>query len=77
MFASTMFKSALYHPDESQLLTCGSDRKLTYWDAFDGTPIRIIEGSKNQINALDVDRQGEYFVSAGILLSYTCSYDLD
>ena len=36
MFASTLFRNALYHPDESQILTCGSDRKLTYWDAFDG-----------------------------------------
>ena len=32
-FASTMFNSILYHPDESQMLTCGSDRKITYWDA--------------------------------------------
>merc|ERR1719198_510230 len=32
LFAANFFKSALYHPDESQLLTCGTDRKLTYWD---------------------------------------------
>ena len=29
-------KSVVYHPDESQLLTTGSDRKITYWDCFDG-----------------------------------------
>ncbi|GBG26806.1 Cilia- and flagella-associated protein 52 [Hondaea fermentalgiana] len=65
MFAQTMFKNALYHPDESQVLTCGSDRKLTYWDAFDGTAIRILEASQHQINALDVDREGDCFVAAG------------
>jgi cilia- and flagella-associated protein 52 len=36
LFQSTMFKSVVYHPDESQLLTTGSDRKITYWDCFDG-----------------------------------------
>ena len=36
LFASTMFQTVLYHPDESQLLTCGTDRKITYWDTFDG-----------------------------------------
>lgn len=65
MFAQTMFKSALYHPDESQILTCGSDRKLTYWDAFDGNAIRILEASQHQINALDVDYEGDCFVAAG------------
>ena len=28
LFAANFFKSVLYHPDESQLLTCGTDRKL-------------------------------------------------
>ena len=27
LFESTMFKNIVYHPDESQLLTTGSDRK--------------------------------------------------
>jgi len=39
LFASTQFKAILYHPDQSQLLTTGSDRKLTYWDVVDGNPI--------------------------------------
>jgi len=66
MFASTMFKACLYHPDESQLLTCGSDRKLTYWCAYEGNPIRILEGSQHQINALAVDREGNYFACGGL-----------
>lgn len=65
VFASTMFKAMMYHPDESQLLSCGSDRKITYWDASDGSTIRIIEGSHFEINALDIDKEGEKFVSSG------------
>ena len=36
LFESTMFKQVVYHPDESQLLTAGSDRKICYWDCYDG-----------------------------------------
>lgn len=28
MFESTLFKQVIYHPEESQLLTTGSDRKV-------------------------------------------------
>ena len=45
LFASTFFKAVLYHPDESQLLTTGTDRKITNWDAYDGNAIRIVDGS--------------------------------
>eukprot|EP00444_Apocalathium_aciculiferum_P062361 CAMPEP_0183601952 /NCGR_PEP_ID=MMETSP0371-20130417/180702_1 /TAXON_ID=268820 /ORGANISM="Peridinium aciculiferum, Strain PAER-2" /LENGTH=283 /DNA_ID=CAMNT_0025814045 /DNA_START=12 /DNA_END=863 /DNA_ORIENTATION=- len=45
LFESTLFKSIAYHPDESQLLTTGSDRKIGYWDTFDGQAIRMLEGS--------------------------------
>lgn len=36
LFASTQFRAIVYHPDQSQLLTTGTDRKLTYWDVTDG-----------------------------------------
>ena len=65
MFASTLFRDIRYHPDESQMLTCGSDRKLTYFDSYDGNPIRIMEGSIAEINALDINDTGSMFVSAG------------
>jgi len=64
-FESTMFKDVVYHPDESQLLTAGSDRKVTYWDATDANVIRVLEGSSDEINALDVDPEGLRFVSGG------------
>ena len=66
MFASTLFRGIIYHPDESQMLTCGSDRKLSYWDAYDGTAIRVIEGSNQEINTIDITKpDGLHFVSGG------------
>ena len=66
LFESTMFKQVLYHPDESQVLTTGSNRKITYWDCFDGQAIRMLDGSETgEINALAVTESGEHFVSGG------------
>ena len=65
LFASTLFRRVLYHPDESQLITCGSDRKVTYWDTSDCNAIRILEGSTAEINALDITNDGDLFVSGG------------
>ena len=65
MFASTQFKAAVYHPDESQILTTGTDRKITYWDAVDGNPIRIMDGSTQEINTLQISLDGEMFVTGG------------
>ncbi|KAG9392381.1 WD domain G-beta repeat [Carpediemonas membranifera] len=64
--APTCFNSAVYHPDESQVLTTGSDRKLGWWDAVDGEIIRELEGSiSGALNSLDIAPDGETFVSGG------------
>jgi len=66
LFESTMFKNIVYHPDESQLLTTGSDRKITYWDTFDGQAIRVLEGSEEgEVVSLSVSQSGSHFVSGG------------
>lgn len=66
LFGSTFFKAALYHPDESQILTTGTDRKIAYWDAFDGNAIREIEGSRtSEMNTVAINNDGDYFVSGG------------
>lgn len=66
LFESTMFKQIVYHPDESQLLTTGSNRKVTYWDCFDGQAIRMLDGSDSgEINALAISKEGNHFVSGG------------
>lgn len=66
MFETTMFKQLIYHPDESQILTTGTDRKVTYWDAVDGVEIRMIDGSlEGEVNTLSMTKSGEFFISAG------------
>jgi WD40 repeat protein len=66
LFESTMFKSIAYHPDESQLLTTGSDRKVGYWDTFDGQAIRVLEASEEgEVCALSIAKSGSHYVSAG------------
>ena len=77
LFASTFFKAIVYHPDESQLVTTGTDRKITYWDAYDGQAIRILDGSEDkEINSLDVSHDGDVIVSgAGDKLVKLWGYD--
>lgn len=66
LFESTMFKAVLYHPDESQLITAGSDRKVSYWDTYDGQQIRTFEGSEDgETSTLAITKEGEHFVSGG------------
>lgn len=68
LYAATCFKSAIYFPDESQLLTCGTDRKITYWDACDlERAIRVVDGSDEaaEVNTLDMSPDGHFFVSGG------------
>lgn len=66
LFESTLFKSLVYHPDESQLLTTGSDRKIGYWDTFDGQAIRVLEGSEEgELTTLSISKSGSHYVSGG------------
>merc|ERR1712061_442807 len=61
-----MFKSIIYDPDESQLLTTGSDRKIAYWDTFDGQAIRVLEGSdEGELTTLSISQNGAYYTSGG------------
>lgn len=65
-FESTLFKQVLFHPDESQILTTGSDRKITYWGTFDGQIIRMLDGTEDgEINALSISKGGNWFMSGG------------
>ncbi|KAJ3057178.1 Cilia- and flagella-associated protein 52 [Rhizophlyctis rosea] len=66
LFAPSFFKAVSYYPDESQLLTSGTDRKVGYWEAYDGSLIRELEASQSDtINALDITKDGKYFVIGG------------
>lgn len=70
-FEPTVFQACAYHPDESQILTCGSNHKIAYWDAFDGQAIRVIDGSEDTMTSLDVDPDGYTFASGSGMKSYT------
>jgi WD40 repeat protein len=62
-FEPNVFKSVVMHPDESQILTCGTNHKITYWDVVDGQAIREIEGADDFMNCIDIDARGEFYVT--------------
>jgi len=64
LFSSTQFLCVVYHPDESQLITTGTDRQISYWDSTDLSQIRIVNGSdKGALNKLAINAEGTRFVS--------------
>ena len=63
---NTLFKSVSYHPLEHQVVTTGTDRKIGFWETFDGSLIRELDGSlTDSVNAVDVSEDGVYIVSGG------------
>jgi WD40 repeat protein len=64
---TTIFTGVRPHPDNSQFLTCGSDRKITYWDTAEMKAIRVLDGSEQEINTVDIEEtyDGKVFASGG------------
>lgn len=65
LFESTAFKQALFNPEEYQILTTGTDHKVTYWEKYDGQIIRSIEASQKELNTIDITQEGKHFVTGG------------
>lgn len=66
IFANTLFRVVCFHTSEVQLLTAGTDRKIGYWEMFDGSLIRELEASRSgSINGMDLTSDGKYFVTGG------------
>ena len=65
LFESTAFRQASFNPEEYQILTTGSDRKITYWEKYDGQIIRSVEGSDKELNSLVITKEGKHFLSGG------------
>ncbi|XP_070166598.1 cilia- and flagella-associated protein 52 isoform X2 [Polyergus mexicanus] len=64
LMENTMFMMAQFTPDGIQILTCGTDRKIAYWETLDGSLVREIEGSNvGTLNCVDVSPDGRYFVT--------------
>lgn len=65
LFAHTQFLCARFLPNGVQVLTSGSDKSISYWEVYDGSQVREVEGSKTgPINCVDMNATGEYFASA-------------
>lgn len=59
-----MYMAASFIPNGVQVLTCGKDRKIAYWETLDGSLVREIEGSMTgTLNALSVSHDGRHFLS--------------
>uniref|UniRef100_A0A336M2Q3 Cilia- and flagella-associated protein 52 n=1 Tax=Culicoides sonorensis TaxID=179676 RepID=A0A336M2Q3_CULSO len=66
LFAHTQFNCATFLPNAVQVLTAGSDKSISYWEVYDGTQVREIQGSKTgPVNFIDIDSSGDQFVSCG------------
>ncbi|XP_066601351.1 cilia- and flagella-associated protein 52 [Prorops nasuta] len=61
---NTMFMGAKFNENGVQLITCGTDRKIGYWETLDGSLIRETEGSKSgALNTIDISSDGQLIVS--------------
>lgn len=66
VIGNTMFRTVCYHPEDYQIITSGTDRKVSYWEVYDGSVIREVEGSKSgAINGMHITQDGKYFVTGG------------
>ena len=63
LYESTIFTDVVFHPDESQYLSCSANCKINYWDAYDGSAIRVIGGGDEKMTCLDIQPEGKLFVS--------------
>lgn len=59
-----MHMSVKFCPNGLQILSCGADRKVSYWETYDGSLLREVEGSTvGSINSLDISPDGRHFVT--------------
>ncbi|CAH1391738.1 unnamed protein product [Nezara viridula] len=66
LFSQTLFMGVKYHPSGCQLLTCGTNRQIGYWEIFDGSLIREVEGSISAaLNTLDISHDGNFYITGG------------
>ncbi|XP_030062176.1 cilia- and flagella-associated protein 52 [Microcaecilia unicolor] len=66
ILANTLFRCVCYHPEEYQIITSGTDRKVGYWEVYDASPIRELEGSlSGALNGMDISPEGVHYVTGG------------
>lgn len=66
LYANTQFTCAKYYPTGVQILATGTDRRVSYWEVYDGSLVRDIEAStKGPVNCIALNKTGEHFASVG------------
>eukprot|EP00762_Andalucia_godoyi_P004100 ANDGO_06274.mRNA.1 Cilia- and flagella-associated protein 52 len=66
LYAQTYFKDVALLDDESQIVTVGTDRKIGYWDAYDCSLIRELDGSPSgELLTGDLDSRGLRLATGG------------
>lgn len=66
LFANCSFMGACYGWGECQLITCGTDKKLAYWEVYDGSLVRSIDASSDgPLNTLDISADDNFIVTGG------------
>ncbi|NXG66461.1 CFA52 protein, partial [Hemiprocne comata] len=66
IIAKTFFKCVCYYPEEYQIITSGTDRKIRFWEVINGSEARNVEGSASgSINGMDITSSGTHFVTGG------------
>jgi len=54
-FGSTYFKTLRAHPEGTQIVTTGTDHKITWWDPEDASIIRVIDApTEAELSSLDI-----------------------
>ena len=48
---NTLFQYVCYHPSEYQFITTGTDRKIAYWESYDGALIREVSTGKSAVKS--------------------------
>ncbi|XP_033214213.1 cilia- and flagella-associated protein 52 isoform X2 [Belonocnema kinseyi] len=64
LVGNTMYMAAIFSPNNFQVITCGTDRKIAYWEILNGSLIRELEGSGiGALNCVDISPDCQYFVT--------------
>lgn len=66
LYANTQLTCARFIPSGVQILATGNDRHISYWEVYDASLVRNVEGSaKGAVNCLSLNSTGEMFATAG------------
>nr|CAB3267684.1 WD repeat-containing protein 16-like [Phallusia mammillata] len=66
VMSNTLFQCVCYHPAGFQIITSGTDRKIVYWECYDGNQIRELDGSQSgAINGMDICPSGRQLITGG------------